>query len=87
MATAFLRSRNSLGPEIVALRQQVTVLKRKDPRPRLRPWDQVLWAFCDGSGSVGGGVNESSRNPGVTRLSLGFGTVGTIAETLLPVRC
>jgi hypothetical protein len=28
-------------------------------------------------------ILESSRNPGVTRLSLGFGTVGTIAERLL----
>jgi hypothetical protein len=29
---------------------------------------------------------ESSRNLGVTQLSLGLGTAGTIAETLLPVR-
>ena len=43
--TAFLRSRNSLGLEIVALRQQVTVLKRKHPRPRLSQWDQVFWVF------------------------------------------
>ena len=29
---------------------------------------------------------ESGRNPGVTRLLLGLGTVGTIAERPLPVR-
>src|SRR5215471_5118701 len=43
--TAFLRSRNSLGLEIVALRLQVNVLKRKHPRSRLRVWDQVFWVF------------------------------------------
>jgi putative transposase len=43
--TAFLRSRNSLGLEIVALRQQVNVLKRKHPRPRMSMWDQVFWVF------------------------------------------
>jgi hypothetical protein len=43
--TAFLRSRNSLGLEIVALRQQVNVLKRKHPRSRLRVWDHVFWVF------------------------------------------
>ncbi len=36
---------NSLGLEIVALRQQVSVLKRKHPRPRMSPWDQLFWAF------------------------------------------
>src|SRR5262249_961283 len=41
----FLRSRNSLGLEIVALRLQVNVLKRKHPQSRLRVWDQVFWVF------------------------------------------
>ena len=35
--SAFLRFRNSLGLEIVALRQQINVLKRKNHRPRLSP--------------------------------------------------
>jgi hypothetical protein len=34
---AFLRSRHDLGLELVALRQQVGVLKRKTPRPQLSP--------------------------------------------------
>ena len=42
---AFVRSRNSLGLEIVALRHQVSVLKRKNARPSLGPWDRVLWVF------------------------------------------
>ena len=42
---AFVRSRNSMGLEIVALRHQVSVLKRKNARPRLGRWDRVLWVF------------------------------------------
>ena len=41
----FLRSRNSFGLEIVALRRHVNVLKRKHPRSRLSVWDQVFWVF------------------------------------------
>jgi putative transposase len=41
--TAFLRSRYSLGLEIVALRQQLGVLKRKHTRPRLRIRDRIFW--------------------------------------------
>jgi putative transposase len=37
------RSRCSLALEIVALRQQLEVLKRKNPRPRLRIQDRVFW--------------------------------------------
>jgi hypothetical protein len=43
--SAFLRSRNGLGLEIVALRQQVSVLKRKNPRLRLSSWDRMFWVF------------------------------------------
>ncbi len=39
----FFRSRYSLGLEILALRQQLGVLKRKTPRPRLRIQDRVFW--------------------------------------------
>jgi len=39
----FFRSRYSLGLEILALRQQLGVLKRKNPRPRLRVQDRVFW--------------------------------------------
>jgi putative transposase len=41
--SAFFRSRCSLALEIVALRQQLEVLKRKNPRPRLRIQDRVFW--------------------------------------------
>lgn len=39
----FFRSRHDLGLELVALRQQVSVLKRKNPRPRLGRWDRLFW--------------------------------------------
>ena len=42
---AFVRSRNSMGLEILALRHQVSILKRKNARPRLGRWDRVLWVF------------------------------------------
>src|SRR6516164_9271822 len=40
---AFFRSRHDLGLELVALRQQVGVLKRKNLRPQLSPWDRLFW--------------------------------------------
>ena len=40
---AFLRTRHDLGLEILALRQQVAVLKRKHPRPRLNNLDRWFW--------------------------------------------
>jgi hypothetical protein len=40
---AFFRSRYNLSLEILALRQQLGVLKRKQPRPRLRFHDRIFW--------------------------------------------
>ena len=40
---AFIRSRYSLGLEILALRQQLGVLKRKRPHARLRTRDRMFW--------------------------------------------
>ncbi len=39
----FLRSRRDTALEILALRQQVAVLKRKHPRPRLNSLDRQFW--------------------------------------------
>jgi putative transposase len=39
----FFRSRHDTALEILALRQQVAVLKRKRPRPRLNRWDRLFW--------------------------------------------
>jgi hypothetical protein len=44
MATVgvFFRSRSDTALEILALRKQVSVLKRKRPRPRLNWFDRLL---------------------------------------------
>jgi hypothetical protein len=39
----FFRSRTDTSLEILALRQQVSVLKRKHPRPTLNLFDRVFW--------------------------------------------
>ncbi len=41
----FFRSRNNLGLEILALRQQVGILKRQNPRLRLSRSDRLFWAL------------------------------------------
>src|SRR6516162_1633189 len=41
--SAFFCSRHDLGLELVALRQQVGVFKRKNPKPRLSLCDRLFW--------------------------------------------
>jgi putative transposase len=41
--SSFLRSRHDLGLEILALRQQLAVLKRRHPRPHLKHRDRLFW--------------------------------------------
>src|SRR5919109_4899758 len=43
--SAFFRSRYNLALEILALRQQLGVLKRKQPHPRLRIEDRIFWTL------------------------------------------
>src|SRR5271163_4899757 len=40
------RSRRSLLLENLALRQQLVVLKRKHPKPRLGPFDKLFWVVA-----------------------------------------
>ena len=42
-ARVFFRSRADIALEVLALRQQIGVLKRKRPRPRLSPLDRLFW--------------------------------------------
>ena len=42
---AFFRSRSDLALEILALRQQVAVLKRKRPRPSVNLSDRLFWVL------------------------------------------
>ena len=41
--SGFLRSRHELGLEILALRQQIAVFKRNNPKPRLERRDRLFW--------------------------------------------
>jgi len=41
----FFRSRSDTALEVLALRQQVAVLKRKRPRPRLSSLDRLFWTI------------------------------------------
>jgi len=41
--SSFLRSRHDLGLEILALRQQLAVLKRRHPQPHLKRRDRLFW--------------------------------------------
>src|SRR5260370_34969314 len=45
-AARFFRSRKSLLLENLALRQQLTVLKRRHPRSKLSPLDKLFWALA-----------------------------------------
>jgi hypothetical protein len=40
------RTRRSLMLENLALRQQLTVLKRRHPKPRLGPFDKLFWVVA-----------------------------------------
>jgi hypothetical protein len=48
--------RAALHTEILALRQQVAVLKRKRPRPSLRMADRVFWVILSGLWPVACGL-------------------------------
>jgi len=41
----FFRSRSDTALEVLALRQQVAVLKRKRPRPKLNSWARLFWTI------------------------------------------
>jgi hypothetical protein len=43
LTLSFLRSRQSVALEIVALRHQLAVLHRQTKRPRLTSSDRMLW--------------------------------------------
>ena len=42
-ARVFFQSRTDIAVEVLALRQQVAVLKRKRPKPPLCPLDRLFW--------------------------------------------
>jgi len=66
--SAFFRSRYNLSLEILALRQQLGVFKRKQPHPRLRIQDRIFWIlreafpeFCPYRYAILGGEAKSGE--------------------------
>ena len=45
MTRVFFFSRTALGLEILALRQQLAIMKRKKPRPKLKKSDRIFWVI------------------------------------------
>ena len=50
-ARVFFQSRTDIAVEVLALRQQVAILKRRRPRPPLRPLDRLFWTLLRATGS------------------------------------
>jgi len=81
---AFLRTRHHLGLEILALRQQVAVLKRKHPRPRLNNLDRLFWLALRPPSGRGGPMRSSWSSPrpssaGIARASGSTGACARVA--------
>jgi hypothetical protein len=65
----FIRSRGDTALEILTLRQQLMVLKRKHPRPKLERLDRIFWLPFAAVGLVGPRPSSSSSPK---RLSVGI---------------
>jgi hypothetical protein len=73
---AFVRSRNSLGLEIVVLRYQVSVLKRKNARPRFGPLGSSAPDFsAPGLVPVGDGVGDREAGD---RRTMAWGRISAL---------
>ena len=79
----FFRSRSETALEILALRQQIVVLKRKRPRPRLNQFDRLFWIIlrCVWSRwtEVSGQTRDSRR--------LASGGISTLLEVAIASTC
>src|SRR5215468_947781 len=60
-ARVFFQSRTDMAVEVLALRQQVAVLKRRRPRAPLRPVDRLLWTDWRWKSRPGGGRSRISE--------------------------
>ncbi len=80
--STFFRSRYSLGVEILALRQQLGVLKRKNPHPRLRVRDRAFWILLRRLGLVGQASwslsNRKRLSPGIEKVFAYSGTINHV---------
>ena len=80
-ADGFLRSRHDAAIEIISLRQQVAVLKRKQPRPKLNTFDRLFWTTC---AVCGPGWPRSSSPLSQRPWSAGIAPVSALLEVAIP---
>src|SRR5215510_14835543 len=79
---SILRSHAALELENLALRHQIGVLQRSAAkRPKLTPWDRLLWIGCPASGATGARRWPSSSEK---QLYLGIGLASACSG---PGRC
>src|SRR2546425_1928776 len=88
--SAFFRTRCNLGLEILALRQQLGILKRKIPRPRLRTQDRIFW-FCFAVFGLHGATswlssNQKPLSPGIELVLVCSGAFGPSQRALPGLR-
>ena|SRR5215467_8844086 len=81
---AFFRSRHDLGLQLVALRQQVGVLKRKNPRPRLSLWDRLFWLGLHRCWSQWASVLAIVKPETVVGIARGSVATGTSFPAVVP---
>jgi hypothetical protein len=81
----FFRSRSKTALEILALRQQIVVLKRKRPRPRLNQFDRLFLDYpalrlVPVGRSLSSGQTRDSRR-------LAWGGISTLLEVAVASTC
>ncbi len=64
-----------LTVEILALRQQLAVMKRSNKRPKLRPRDRVFWVWPTRLGRIGSRPSSSSNRTGDPLASPGVSSL------------
>src|SRR5215469_6953412 len=84
----FLRGHQALVLENLALRQQLSVYKRKQKRPRLTRWDRLFWIALAGSwrGWRKVPVRRSPGHGGALAEAAFQKVLGSIVETWEEVR-
>jgi hypothetical protein len=84
-ARVFFQSRTDMALEVLALRQQVAVLKRRRPRPPLRLLDRLFWTIlraswsCWKAAQVIVNPKRSSIGIGLVSVCIGVGNLGGAA--------
>ena len=82
-----VRSRASLELELIALRHQVTVLRRQRPgRPQLSSLDRLLWVWLYRIWpQVIDAMVLSSRQPWSNGIARAFGSIGVVEHDIAPL--